>query len=330
MPALLILSLIFTFQLFATELTAEPALPSIQTYQVSPEHTFTYERPSGAPFVTNFWKDFRLLNEQYLDQEHLPALSGIMGLTLLGIYFDEDILLEAQRVGRHNDLPSEDKTKSRFKILGFDARFPTDLSSSLYFIGDGWVHGAVAVGFLTYGYFGKNYRAWSTSYQLIEGFGTVGASTQILKHLTGRESPFTRTQEGGVWRFFPDQSKYHQNVPYYDAFPSGHMATTMISVTVLSENYPEYLFIKPVGYTLMTLLGFQMLNNGVHWFSDYPLAIGMGYAFGKIAVNNHRKIEGQSKLSKNQRMIKPIYTLSPEIQEKEGVKSYAMGLKLFF
>ena len=33
-----------------------------------------------------------------------------------------------------------------------------------------------------------------------------------------------------------------------------------------------------------------MLNNGVHWFSDYPLSITMGYAFAKIAVTRGIKL----------------------------------------
>ena len=39
----------------------------------------------------------------------------------------------------------------------------------------------------------------------------------------------------------------------------------------------------------MTLLGLQMMNNGVHWASDYPLSITMGYYLGKIAVNRGRE-----------------------------------------
>jgi len=77
---------------------------------------------------------------------------------------------------------------------------------------------------------------------------------------------------------------------YASAFPSGHLATAMMTVTVLSENYPEYTLIRPIGYGLMTLLGFQMVNNGVHWASDYPLALAIGYGLGKVAVSHGRRI----------------------------------------
>jgi hypothetical protein len=98
-------------------------------------------------------------------------------------------------------------------------------------------------------------------------------------------------------------------VPHYDAFPSGHLSTAMMTTTIISLNYPEYKFIKPLCYTLMGLCGFQMLNNGVHWMSDYPLALAIGYSFGKIAVARGRMQEvkdNKNKLSSEhkQKIIK--------------------------
>jgi len=87
----------------------------------------------------------------------------------------------------------------------------------------------------------------------------------------------------------PDQIEYHKHVPKYDAFPSGHLATAMVMATVIAEKYPEKKFIQPIGYTLMTILSFEMVSNGVHWFSDYPLALAIGYSSGKITVFRGRK-----------------------------------------
>jgi len=58
----------------------------------------------------------------------------------------------------------------------------------------------------------------------------------------------------------------------------------------------EYKFIKPLGYSLMTILAFQMLNNGVHWASDYPLALAMGYSLGMLATS-----QGRIEVNPNQR-----------------------------
>ena len=34
-----------------------------------------------------------------------------------------------------------------------------------------------------------------------------------------------------------------------------------------------------------------MMNNAVHWASDYPLAIAMGYVIGKQAVGMGKKLK---------------------------------------
>ncbi|MEJ7683682.1 MAG: phosphatase PAP2 family protein [Segetibacter sp.] len=85
-------------------------------------------------------------------------------------------------------------------------------------------------------------------------------------------------------------SKYQSYTPNYDAFPSGHLATLMSSVTIFSENYPEKKWIKPVGYSLTGLVCYAMINNKVHWTSDYPLAIGMGYLCAKQVLKHNRKV----------------------------------------
>jgi hypothetical protein len=155
-------------------------------------------------------------------------------------------------------------------------------------IGDGFTHITIMGGFFTYGMINDDDKTLSVSSQLAEGLLDVAIVTQTLKHITGRQSPFKSTQKRGKWDLFPNQEDYVKDVPSYDAFPSGHLATTMMTVTVLAENYPNNAYIKPVGYTAMILLTFQMLNNEVHWASDYPLAIGIGYSIGKIVSQRER------------------------------------------
>jgi membrane-associated phospholipid phosphatase len=180
------------------------------------------------------------------------------------------------------------------KHLNFPFNIPYDANTMMYFLGDGITHFSIAGGFWAYGAIKDDSRARQTASQLAESILTTGICVQILKHVTGRESPYASTAPGGIWRFFPNQVEYANNVPHFDAFPSGHLATAMATVTVIAENYPEYRFIKPVGYSLMGLLSFAMVNNGVHWISDYPLALAMGYTFAKIAV-----VKGRTKVQKS-------------------------------
>ena len=64
----------------------------------------------------------------------------------------------------------------------------------------------------------------------------------------------------------------------------------MSTVTILALNYPEKRYIKPVGYSLIGLVGLEMINNNVHWASDYPMAIALGYLCAKQVVKRSRKI----------------------------------------
>ena len=66
------------------------------------------------------------------------------------------------------------------------------------------------------------------------------------------------------------------------------MATGMMTVTVIAENYPEKKYVKPLGYALLGAMSFQMINNGVHWASDYPLGLAIGYAVGKAIAGAGR------------------------------------------
>ncbi|RPJ73597.1 MAG: hypothetical protein EHM20_11975 [Alphaproteobacteria bacterium] len=83
----------------------------------------------------------------------------------------------------------------------------------------------------------------------------------------------------------------------------------MTTFMILSENYAEYTWIKPVGYTLMGLLSFEMINNSVHWAGDYPLALGIGYMIGKTIVENGRKKINNENDSQNFSLTP---TLSPD------------------
>ncbi len=151
--------------------------------------------------------------------------------------------------------------------------------------GDGKTQFGLAAAFGIYGFAAKDARALRTGSQVVEVILACGTVVQVLKHVTGRESPFVATSPGGKWRLLPNQLEYHRHVPHYDAYPSGHVATGLATVVVVAENYPEVGWIRPVGYTLVGLLAVAMGNTGIHWYSDYPLAIALGYSFGKLVAH---------------------------------------------
>jgi hypothetical protein len=288
-------------QVAASEVHAESSkVDSFQTtamiYQVSPELSFSYDRPETFQFLKYAPKDLVIYWNNTFQKKNVLKIGAMAAITALLVAYDQPIYEETQKLGRHWNISTTDKTKTYISAFGLPIfRGPTDLGSTLYFIGDGWTHTGIAISFLGYGLIADDNRALQTASQLAEGLLSTGFTTQLLKHITGRESPSVADAPGGVWRIFPNQLDYHKHVPNYDAFPSGHLATAMMTLTVIAENYPEHKYIRPLGYTLLTLLSFQMVNNGVHWVSDYPLALAMGYSFGKIAVARGRKVIGLKK-----------------------------------
>ena len=113
---------------------------------------------------------------------------------------------------------------------------------------------------------------------------------RIADWLKGRQTPSEATVPRGRWRPLPKLSDYNANVPAYDAFPSGHLASTMATLTVVALNYPEHRFIWPVSSAAMGVLSFTMVNNGVHWASDYPLALAIGGVIGNVVVSRGRTL----------------------------------------
>lgn len=277
-----------------------------------------YILPDNFDFITNIDDDYVELYNKSTNSENLWIWGGIITSTALLYHYDEDLVSWAEGVGAKLGIKGKEEEGSTvlFSIGPYPVlKVPSTIGSSLYFIGDGTVHIGIMAGFLTYGLLEEDNKAVSVGSQLAEGLFDVAIATQVLKHITGRQSPFRATKLRGNWDLFPNQIDYAKDVSYYDAYPSGHLATAMMTVTVLSENYPDNKYILPVGYTLMSLLSFQMLNNGVHWASDYPLAIGMGYTFGKIISSRER-----NKAKKYGWSIEP----------KLGLNNYGLVLKYVF
>jgi hypothetical protein len=257
-------------------------------YKINDSVSYLYKKPVPFTFVLHAGEDMYLGTKNIFRKESILPIIGITASTLLFIKYDDQIIDASKRFGNYIGVPGTNNAKNISPVKNLSFFVPTDLSSGLYYIGDGITEIAVDGGFYLYGLIKNDYRALKTASELSEGLIAMGVTVQILKHLSGRESPKYATASAGRWDWFPKISEYQKHVPHYDAFPSGHLATAMMTTTIISSNYPEYKFIKPLCFTLMGLCGFQMMNNGVHWMSDYPLAIAIGYSFGKIAVARGR------------------------------------------
>jgi membrane-associated phospholipid phosphatase len=265
------------------------------------EKVVVYEKPGHFGFLTGLPQTFSHAAKETFSKKSWPALSAIAGSTLLLLAADQKITDGVNQFSRYINLSADRDYKSIIRsnvgstpVNVYD--FPQNLNSVLYSMGEGSATLAIAGGLFIYGKAKNDFRALQTTSQLMQSLLAVGISTQILKRMSGRESPFVATIPGGRWRPLTNPAVYQKTVSHYDAFPSGHLASMVATFVVISENYPEKRWIKPVGYSLMSVVSLAMINNGVHWASDYPLAIGMGYICGKVTVNLNRTVFNQIKV----------------------------------
>ena len=277
-----------------------------------PHHVMAGERtafPDVWQIPTYIYEDYIQAYDRAFDEEALPYWWAVGLSTAALLAVDDKLVRDAEHLGQKWDISSKDNTKTFLSYKGLDIfRGPSDLGSTLYYIGDGWTHSAIAASFLVVGAATDNDKTYAVGFELVEGMITTTIATQSLKHITGHETPNQATKPRGRWDFFPNQREYANCVACFDAFPSGHLAVGTMTLTVLHKNYPDNPWMLPTGVTLLSLLSFQMMNNGVHWASDYPLAIALGYTFGSIAYERGEAALAQGKTDTNAAQFLPFIT----------------------
>lgn len=219
-------------------------------------------------------------------KESLPGWGAIIGSTAILYYYDEKLFRGSEQIGRDLGIGNKDNTKPVVSMGGQDLlRLPSDTGSFLYFLGDGWMHMAIAGSIMGYGYAKDRSYEVNTGIILVHGMLVSTIFNQALKRSFGRESPNVKTKERGAWRPFPSFNEYNKKTAEHDAMPSGHVMTATLTFTILAERYPDQKVpIYSVGGVWISALMFQMQNNGVHWASDYPLGIAMGWVIGKAST----------------------------------------------
>lgn len=265
-----------------------------QVYTISDTETYTYKKPKIYDIVTCLPKDLGNVLSDMVQTENLMALGTATFATTALIPADQTLLDNARSLGERIGL----NDTNRYKNFGPLSNIPSDISSGIYLIGNGTTPILLSMGFATYGLINNDYRSLNTATGLIESLAVSGVFSQSIKRITGRESPTPAIENGnpgGAWRPFPSFAEYGKNTPSYDAMPSGHLMTATAALYVISGNYPEVQWIKPVGFVLIGVLSYEMVQSRVHWVSDYPIALVMGYLIGKnIAQSKIKKSNTES------------------------------------
>lgn len=211
--------------------------------------------------------DWARYSEETIRADNIPAILGMAALTA-GLIATDYETWQVEKRWYENSPP--------FRTV----------SDMFVFTGDGKFQFGIVGLFAAYGFALDDTRALRTASQTTEAILACGAVVQLLKHITGRESPYVSTERTGAWRFFPNQLDYIRHVPNYDAFPSGHIATAMTTLIVISENYPELKWLRPAGFVALGIISSSLVATGIHWWSDIPLGLALGYSFGELASSS--------------------------------------------
>ena len=184
---------------------------------------YIYKKPKPFTFLTSLSNDLKEYSQIVFDKSYLKEFTGLALVTGVLIYFDEDLIKKSRFM--HDDLGISytDKMQVLAEPFNQPIRVPSDLGSMLYFIGDGWTHLGVSISFYTAGKIKNDNRALQTSSQILQGMLSAGFVTQVLKHITGRVSPFKSvdfksysskkfdngsTDVHDRWEPFPNQTTY--------------------------------------------------------------------------------------------------------------------------
>jgi len=217
--------------------------------------------------LTNIPGDWVSAGEAAFRPSNLPVLGGIALATGALMLADHQAYSFSHDIYTHSP----------------DVKFA---SNQMVRAGDGKYTLGLAGAFALYGFAWSDERALRTASGTVEALIASGVAVQIFKHISGRESPQVVLSGTGKWRPFPSLAVYNRNQPRYYAFPSGHVTTAMATVTVIAENYPEVGWIRPAGYGIVGLTAVSLVNKGWHWYSDFPVALALGYTFGHLAAHH--------------------------------------------
>lgn len=287
---------IILFSLIISNLPAQTSADTAISQRGSSRTSLDSLDRRSFSFLTNVPRDILVLAKTPFRKKNLDPLLITVGITAVLLPIDQIVIDHMQGFARRNSIDSRIQFKELVTISkSIGIRLPKNLNTAFYQMGESTPALLFAGGFFVHGLISKNKRSKKTAADITEAFLVSGITVQLLKRISGRQQPVAADVNGGRWRPFPSLRKYNDEFSQYGAYPSGHLATMMSVVTVIAENYPEKKWVRPVGYSLISLTGIAMINNGAHWISDYPLGIAIGYMAGKIA--SHRKSKKKIKKS---------------------------------
>jgi len=191
------------------------------------------------------------------------AISGV--IVLAGVFYTQDASI--QKVVQKNQTPF----LSNLSYYGFQP-----WGSGVYTLPAlGILYGVGAIM--------KNDKARYTALKGGEAFLFGFVADQILKQLTHRHRPYQDNPP----------NPYQWDGPFEPvsntSFASGHSTAAFAVAAVIATSYAKTIWVPLVCYTVAGLTAASRVYNNDHWFSDVFVGSAMGFAIGRLIVNNHIK-----------------------------------------
>jgi membrane-associated phospholipid phosphatase len=129
----------------------------------------------------------------------------------------------------------------------------------------------------------KDDKARYTALKGGEAYLFAFLSAQILKQLTHRHRPYQDSP--------PDPYDWDGPIApvSYNSFPSGHSTVIFALAAVIGTSYSKTIWVPIVCYTLAGLTAASRVYQNDHWFSDVFVGSALGFAIGRMIINNHMK-----------------------------------------
>ncbi len=117
LSSILIITILSKFSFSQSNINEEKQ--DTQTYKIDTNTTFIYEKPKPFQFIKYGLKDNGTLGGMAFKKENLKHLGWITASTLFFIYYDQELLDEAQRFGRRIKLGNHNFLKTYISFKGY-------------------------------------------------------------------------------------------------------------------------------------------------------------------------------------------------------------------
>lgn len=141
----------------------------------------------------------------------------------------------------------------------------------------------VAGVFGIHGLLSENNSTKKVGFEIVQAAFYSGATTALLKAITGRARPYTNNGTTDYRPFTILDDGFH-------SLPSGHVTLAFALSTVLSRNV-ESNALKVIAYLPAALTAFSRVYQDYHWASDCVLGGLIGYIVATWVVDLHEQKE---------------------------------------